>query len=79
MNVKDKIKEIVDVIYTPDKKGFDTCFIQLLDALEQSDLLVKHNIDSILVMLQKAYVNKDYVGLADILLYDLEPVVDEGL
>ena len=67
------IDEIVEVIYRLEIKEIEKKIVDLLDGLE---LHIKENPnkewDEVVINLQNAYVKKDYVELADILLYDMK-------
>lgn len=71
------IDELVGAIYKVEQKQIDAKFIQMLDGL---DAYIKAHQqsgwDALLMELQTAYVNKNYVQFADILLYDLKPLIE---
>lgn len=66
------IDQLVDVIYSVDQKGLDLKFIEFLDGIEQYIQSNKIELNQELLMLQTAYINKDLVQLADILLYEIK-------
>lgn len=68
------IEKMVKSIYRLETNKIQGQFIELLDRLENFlTQYPKKEINSILLMLQEAYIRKDYVFLSDILLYDLLP------
>lgn len=68
------IEKMVKSIYRLETNKIQGQFIELLDRLENFlSQYPKKEINSILLMLQEAYIRKDYVFLSDILLYDLLP------
>ena len=82
--VIEKIDEIVHAIYTPDQIDIDGKFIQLLEAIEvcaNTGLLADKlpDINQVLLKVQSAYVIRDYVTLADILLYEIKEKLGEAL
>lgn len=79
--VLEKIEALVDIIYTPDQNGVDHGFIELIDTIglyihevEQSGKSVE--LDKELQSLQMAYIKKDYVLFADVLLYELKTAIE---
>ena len=80
MNEKplEKIDELINIIYTPDQDGLDQAFLQVLDSFgemirEMSELGYMVDMTEELVSLQEAYIKKDYIELADSLLYEIKP------
>lgn len=73
--MKEQIEKLVKIIYTPDKTDFEQEFVVLLDGIEQA-LQEGKEIAQYLNPLQEAYVNKDYIALADVLLCDILPCLD---
>ena len=78
------IEELINIIYSPDQNGFDRVLLQILDMFDkmiQDMLELGYTVDMTeeLLPLQNAYMKKDYVELADILLYDIKPKIQEIL
>ena len=76
-NLKKRIDDLVEEIYTPDQKDIDNKFIAVLEAIENdmnTSLLADkiQDINQVLLKIQSAYVIKDYVTLADVLLYEMK-------
>ena len=76
-NLIEKIDALVHTIYTPDQIDIDGKFIQFLEAVEactNEEILAEKipDINQVLLKVQSAYVIKDYVTLADILLYEIK-------
>ena len=75
-NLIEKIDALVHTIYTPDQIDIDGKFIQFLEAVEactNEGILAEKipDINQVLLKVQSAYVIKDYVTLADVLLYEI--------
>jgi hypothetical protein len=76
------IEEMVEIIYSPDQEELDQEFIKVLDAFEE---MVKEmetrgyyvDMTEELGILQTAYLKKDYIELADVLLYDVKPELEQ--
>lgn len=71
----ENIDNLVKSIYELSTKEIETGFIQLLDSIEplvSADVGIDWN--TLLINIQEAYVNKNYVELADLLLYELKVV-----
>lgn len=71
----ENIDNLVKSIYELSTKEIETGFIQLLDSIEplvSSEVGIDWN--TLLINIQEAYVNKNYVELADLLLYELKVV-----
>lgn len=69
---------LVKIIYTPDQAGLDECVTALIDELIlfvnrmiKDDYTV--DITHELTLLEQAYRSKDYVRLADVVLYEIKP------
>lgn len=81
LKLEERIDDLVETIYTPDQNMLDEKFITLLDALEQfmgemkEDLEVINYINEVLVKLQQSYLVKDYIYMADLLLYGIKEVL----
>ncbi len=76
------LEEMVNIIYSPDQEGLDHAFINILDAFtelveEMATLGYTVDMTEELMLLQSAYMKKDYVELADVLLYDIKPAIQE--
>lgn len=76
------IDELVNEIYSPDQAYLIEKFtalvdqlIQFIDEMQKMDYLV--DLTKELNILQSAFEKKDYVALADELLYDLKPQFEE--
>lgn len=70
------IDNLVKSIYELSTKEIENGFIQLLDSIEplvSAEMEIDWN--TLLINIQEAYVNKNYVELADVLLYKLKPFV----
>lgn len=70
------IDNLVKSIYELSTKEIENGFIQLLDSIEplvSAEMEIGWN--TLLINIQEAYVNKNYVELADVLLYKLKPFV----
>lgn len=72
-----QIVKLVNIIYTPDQKDFDKEFIVFLDLMDvyltkqaENEQLMK-----MLMTLQEAYIKKDYVEIADVLLYEIKEIL----
>lgn len=72
--ISDQVKNVVEIIYTPDKNNFEQEFMKLLDILD-GEIEDSTEMQKILLDIQEAYMKKDYVQLADILLYKLNSKV----
>lgn len=77
----DAIEKMVDIIYSPDQDGLDSAFVQILDSIlgfienmAKEGYLV--DMTEELKLLQDAYLKKDYLELADALLYDIKPEIE---
>lgn len=70
--LEEQLEKIVSIIYMPDKPNFETEFVALLDLIEKN-LSKISDVNRHMLSLQNAYVKKDYVDLADELLYELKP------
>ena len=73
----DKIEQIIFAIYAPDQVNLDEKFIEFLDAMgnylnTDSEIAKLGNVNDLLMKVQNAYSVKDYVTLADLLLYDIK-------
>lgn len=72
------IDDVVDAIYKLEIKKIDAKFVELLDGL---DSFIRENPDekwdNVVIALQNAYIKKDYVEFADVLLYDIKPLIQE--
>lgn len=71
------IEELVQAIYSVEQKGIDTIFLKLLEELMVYEETMRKegrvlHIDKELVGIQNAFLQKDYVNLADELLYGLK-------
>lgn len=71
------IEQLVDSIYDVDQIDLDKKFIEFLDSMENYILYIeKENQDfsmnQELLMLQEAYLKRDYIQLSDIILYDIK-------
>lgn len=73
--MKEQIEKLVKIIYTPDKTDFEQEFVVLLDGIDRA-LQEGKEIAQYLNPLQEAYVKKDYIALADVLLCDILPCLD---
>lgn len=77
----EEITHIIDIIYSADKVGLDTAFVELIDSLlrmvEEQGLTANMEFNKILIELQAAYIKKDLVDLADVLSYQLKPFIEE--
>lgn len=72
------IDELVDAIYSLETGKIDKLFIKLLDELETYiEDHPKNNWNDILVKIQIAYVQKNYVRLSDLMLYELKNYIQE--
>lgn len=76
------LEDLVNIIYSPDQEGLDNAFVDILDAFTElvEGMAVKgYTVDMTeeLMLLQSAYMKKDYVELADVLLYDIKPSIQE--
>lgn len=79
--IMEAIDNLVHSIYTVEQTRIVECFMILLDeldryikALNEKGILV--DIDHPLMMLQDAFLRKDYTMLADILLRQIRPVCE---
>lgn len=71
----ENIDNLVKSIYELSTKEIETGFIQMLDNIEplvSTEVGIDWN--TLLINIQEAYVNKNYVELADLLLYELKVV-----
>ena len=71
------IDELVRAVYTSDQKDIDRMFINFLETLEvymNTGCLFDDGINEKLIALQQAYINKDYITMCDVLLYDIKEV-----
>ena len=82
-SVLEAIEGLVDAIYSPDQEQVDKRFsglveelIAFVDAMQKAGYTV--DLTKELMAIQSAYERKDYVELADVLLYDMKPEF-EGL
>ena len=67
---------LVEAIYRLELKKIDNTFVQLLDELgEYIGQRTSGVWDTLLLNIQDSYVRKDYVRFADILLYELKPLL----
>ena len=74
-----KIEELVEVIYRLEQNQIDKKFIELLNGLEEYIAMhQEYQWDSVLLEMQTAYANRNYVRFADLLLYELKPLVNES-
>ena len=78
------IEELANIIYSPDQEELDKAFVNVVDAFtkmieEMASLGYTVDMTEELMMLQKAYMKKDYIELADVLLYDIKPELQEIL
>lgn len=76
------IEEMLNIIYSPDQEGLDHAFVEILDSFTEmiEGMAVKgYSVDMTeeLTLLQNAYLKKDYVELADALLYDIKPELEQ--
>lgn len=78
-DVVKKIDKLVETIYSPDQTGINEKFIDFLGGLEvylaTPDKSVQ-GIEEVLKQIEMAYGIKDYIALADILLYELKPLIE---
>lgn len=72
--IQKNIEQLVGAIYKLEMKKIDAEFIGLLDNIESYvELHPDENWNGVLLHIQESYVKKDYVELADALLYELKP------
>ena len=72
--ISSQIDKLVNIIYTPDQKDFDREFIIFLDLMDTYAVKQPANeqLMKMLVTLQQAYIKRDYVEVADVLLYEIK-------
>ena len=81
--VKAEIAELVKCIYTPDQIELENKFFLVLNSLDEfmakntisQDMVLKVN--EYLVELETAFSKKDYVKMADVLLYKIQKWLDQ--
>lgn len=72
----DLIDQVVKVIYQMDQKEIDRSFVEMLDGLAQYiDENSMDRINGTLLEIQEAYMKKNYVCMADLLLYELKTAI----
>lgn len=78
-DITEKIDRLVATIYSPDQNGINDKFVDFLGALEGYLATTDKNvqgIEEVLKQIEMAYRIKDYIALADILLYELKPLIE---
>lgn len=74
--VINKIDQLVKMIYQMNQKEIDRSFIEMLDGLgKYIGVNSMDKVDGILLEIQEAYIKKNYVCMADLLLYELKAVI----
>ena len=64
---------VVKMIYKMDQKEIDRSFVEMLDGLVQYiNERSTDKINGVLLEIQEAYMKKDYICMADLLLYELK-------
>lgn len=79
--IMEAINNLVHSIYTVEQTGVMECFMRLVDELDQyikvlNEKGISVDISHPLMMLQDAFLRKDYTMLADILLGQIRPVCE---
>lgn len=83
-NLEEKIDDLVLTIYTPDQELLDEKFIAILDGLEvfmeemKENAGIVNSMNEILVGVQQAYVVRDYIYMADLMLYGIKEILKEA-
>lgn len=76
--ISDTIDCLVEAIYRLEIKNIDNTVVQLLDELgEYIGQRTSEMWDTLLLNMHDSYVRRDYVLFADILLYELKPLLTQ--
>lgn len=76
--IQELVEKLVEDIYVGKLDNVSSAFLELIEEIMKYESVMNAKgktlvMEECLVMIQDAYVKKDYVKLADILLYDLLP------
>lgn len=74
--IKKNVAQLLESIYKLEIKKMDEEFIQLINSIEEYiSTYSDKGWNTVLLNMQDAYSKKDYVRFADILLYELSPML----